>query len=68
MLVEFKEVIEMVLHHEGGYVNDPKDPGGETKYGVSETCLFRDLDIKNLTQRTLIFIREIIGIRLRLKN
>ena len=30
MLVEFKEIIEAVLHHEGGYVNDPKDPGGET--------------------------------------
>ena len=25
MLVEFKEIIEAVLHHEGGYVNDPKD-------------------------------------------
>ena len=48
MLVEFKEVIEAVLHHEGGYVNDPKDPGGETKYGVSKKA-YPDLDIKNLT-------------------
>ena len=48
MLVEFKEVIEMVLHHEGGYVNDPKDPGGETKYGVSKRA-YPYLDIKNLT-------------------
>jgi lysozyme family protein len=29
MLVEFDDIIEVVLHHEGGYVNDPKDPGGE---------------------------------------
>ena len=48
MLVEFKEIIEAVLHHEGGYVNDPKDPGGETKYGVSRKA-YPDLDIKNLT-------------------
>ena len=27
MLVEFDEIIEVVLHHEGGYVNDPDDPG-----------------------------------------
>ena len=26
MLVEFDEIIEVVLHHEGGYVNDPDDP------------------------------------------
>ena len=25
MLVEFDEIIEVVLHHEGGYVNDPDD-------------------------------------------
>ena len=32
----FKEIIEKVLHHEGGYVNDPKDLGGETKYGITK--------------------------------
>jgi len=30
MLVKFDEIIEVVLHHDGGYVNDPDDPGGET--------------------------------------
>ena len=25
---KFDEIIEVVLEHEGGYVNDPKDPGG----------------------------------------
>lgn len=33
---------------EGGYVNDPKDPGGETKYGISKRA-YPDLDIKLLT-------------------
>ncbi len=37
-----------VLAHEGGYVNDLDDPGGETKYGISKRA-HPDLDIKNLT-------------------
>jgi lysozyme family protein len=31
----FDLALELVLEHEGGYVNDPKDPGGETIYGIS---------------------------------
>lgn len=27
--------IERVLKHEGGYVNNPKDPGGETNWGIT---------------------------------
>jgi len=27
---------EMVLRHEGGYVNHPKDPGGRTNLGVTQ--------------------------------
>jgi lysozyme family protein len=34
--------------HEGGYVNDPHDPGGETKYGVSKRS-YPEEDIKSLT-------------------
>ena len=26
MLTKFDDIIEVVLHHEGRYVNDPKDP------------------------------------------
>lgn len=33
---------------EGGYVRDPGDPGGETKYGVSKRS-FPKMDIKKLT-------------------
>jgi lysozyme family protein len=39
------------LRHEGGYVNDPKDPGGETKYGISKRA-YPDQDIKALTVET----------------
>ncbi len=34
--------------HEGGYVNDPKDPGGETKYGLSKRSYPAE-DIRNMT-------------------
>ena len=32
---KFNQFIERVLAHEGGYVNDPRDPGGETIWGVT---------------------------------
>lgn len=45
----FKEIIKVVLKHEGGYVNDPDDPGGETKYGISKKA-YPDLNIADLTE------------------
>lgn len=38
----------IVVGIEAGYVNDPDDPGGETKYGISKRS-YPDEDIKNLT-------------------
>tara|TARA_B100001057_G_scaffold213242_2_gene213591 strand:+ start:1889 stop:2413 length:525 start_codon:yes stop_codon:yes gene_type:complete len=32
----FDECLKIILHHEGGYVNHPKDPGGETNLGVTK--------------------------------
>ena len=49
MLTEFEDIIEVVLHHEGGYVNDPDDPGGETNFGVAKRS-HPDVDIANLTK------------------
>jgi lysozyme family protein len=45
----FDALIDRVLSHEGGYVNDPRDPGGETKFGISKRA-YPQLDIKNLTR------------------
>jgi lysozyme family protein len=45
----FDKAIKVILRHEGGYVNDPDDPGGETKFGISKRA-FPDVDIKNLTE------------------
>ena len=47
--VKFHEIIETVLKHEGGYVNDKDDPGGETKYGISKRS-FPQYDIKALSE------------------
>jgi lysozyme family protein len=32
----YDKCLETILHHEGGYVNHPKDPGGETNLGVTK--------------------------------
>jgi lysozyme family protein len=32
----FNKCLEIILHHEGGYVNHPRDPGGETNFGVTK--------------------------------
>ena len=45
----FEQAVQFTLKHEGGYVNDPVDPGGETKYGISKKS-YPDIDIKNLTK------------------
>lgn len=44
----FDRALAFVLAREGGYVNDPRDPGGETKYGISRRA-YPQLDIKGLT-------------------
>jgi lysozyme family protein len=42
------EILELILSAEGGYVNDPRDPGGETKFGISKRS-YPGLDIRSLT-------------------
>lgn len=33
--MDFDAAFERLIGYEGGYVSHPKDPGGETKYGIS---------------------------------
>ena len=49
MKTTFNEIIEDVLKHEGGYVNDPHDRGGETNFGIAKR-FYPSVDIKNLTK------------------
>ena len=51
----FAACIAEVLRHEGGYVNDPQDPGGETKYGISK----RSYPLVNITSLRVEQAREI---------
>ena len=48
MLVKFDDIIEKVLEHEGGIVDDPKDAGGLTNMGISQRA-YPDEDIRGLT-------------------
>ena len=32
----FDKCLQIILHHEGGYVNHPEDPGGMTNLGVTK--------------------------------
>ena len=49
MLISFDVIIDITLHHEGGYVHGPKDLGGETNYGIAKR-FYPEVDIKNLTK------------------
>lgn len=51
----FDTMIDRVLGHEGGYVNDPRDPGGETKFGIAKRS-YPSADIKNLTREQAVAI------------
>jgi lysozyme family protein len=45
----FDRAMTFVLKWEGGYVDHPSDPGGETNYGIAKRS-HPDLDIKMLTK------------------
>ncbi len=51
----FEQIINDVLEHEGGYVNDPLDKGGETNFGIAKRW-YPDLDIKALTKNDAVNI------------
>lgn len=55
----FDRALALVLEAEGGYSNDPRDPGGETNFGISKRAYPR-LDIKALTidQAREIYLRD----------
>jgi len=46
---KFLDAVETVLKHEGGYVWDKVDLGGETNFGISKRS-YPNEDIKNMTR------------------
>ena len=55
----FDRALEFVFRWEGGEVDDPNDPGGHTKYGISARA-YPGLDIGSLTreQAREIYLRD----------
>ena len=39
MKENYDHCLGLILHHEGGYVNHPKDPGGETNKGITKSVI-----------------------------
>ena len=46
--MDFDTAFDRLIGHEGGYVNNPADPGGETKFGISKRS-YPDVNIAALT-------------------
>lgn len=46
--MNFDQAFDRLISHEGGYVNNPADPGGETRYGISKRS-YPGEDIATLT-------------------
>lgn len=46
--MNFAEAFAKLVQHEGGFVNDRKDPGGATKFGISKAA-YPNEDIPNMT-------------------
>jgi lysozyme family protein len=58
----FDEAFERLIGHEGGYVNHPTDPGGETKFGISKRS-YPGEDIAGMTleRAKAIYLRDYWG-------
>lgn len=49
MKLDFDTAFDRLIGNEGGYVFDSRDPGGETKFGISKRS-YPNVDIKNLSR------------------
>lgn len=53
----FDNAFQIVVGIEAGYVSDPLDPGGETKYGISKRA-YPNEDIANITLERAKFLYQ----------
>lgn len=49
MTINFDVAFDRLMGHEGGYVNDPQDPGGETQWGICKRS-YPHVNIKTLSR------------------
>jgi lysozyme family protein len=52
-MADFRQAVQKTLINEGGYVNDPNDKGGPTKYGITQADM-PGIDIATITQEQAI--------------
>lgn len=58
-MTPFEQAFIKTIGHEGGYSNDPADPGKETKYGISKRAHpNEDIPSMTLERAKLIYLRE----------
>ncbi len=55
---DFHRCIDFILAEEGGYVNHPTDPGGETNFGISKRA-YPHLNIAALTQADALALYQV---------
>lgn len=56
----FETAFNFVIDKEGGYIDDPFDSGGATKYGISSSFIkTNELKIKDIKELTLLQAKEI---------
>ena len=53
MQSNYDKCLKAILHHEGGYVNHPKDPGGETNLGVTKRVYEEHGGTKDMKELTV---------------
>lgn len=57
--MNFDSAFELLIGHEGGYVNNPADPGGETRFGISKRSYpGEDIKAMTLARAKTIYLRD----------
>lgn len=57
-MTDFNQAVQKTLIHEGGYVNNPHDKGGPTKYGITQADM-PGVDISKITpDQAVAYYRE----------
>ncbi|MFX6884101.1 glycosyl hydrolase 108 family protein, partial [Acinetobacter baumannii] len=58
--MNFDQAFDRLIGNEGGYVNNPADPGGETQWGISKRA-YPNVNIRDLTreQAKAIYRRDV---------
>jgi lysozyme family protein len=60
--MNFDQAFERLIGHEGGYVNNPADPGGETKFGISRRAYpLEDIKRMTLDRAKALYLRDYWG-------